>query len=490
MTLFDEEEVRRKNAREKKLRKKIIIGIVMSLILIITLMVVIFYLIDNPNKITISLDNGKKYNSTQLQNYFKVTNEEGETKIYSPIRDIAAIFGYTSGTGEYTTNLQDQDSCYVENENEIAIFKLNSNTIYKIDKNTNKGKTSSNYEYEVIKIATPIKKDDKNRLMVESEGLEAGFNISMDYNKKKKKIIIETLPFLVNNAENAVKNKVYNKNEEYELDNAFSNQKALLDNRIVVKSKSSGLKGVFDKTTRQEKCSTQYADITYIPQKERFIVKNQYDKVGILSKEGETKVRIEYEELTLIDSENELYLAGKLNSSQNRVLYGVVDINDSVEMQPKINFDYEAIGVSIEQFQANGLKTGKVLLGSLIPVKQNNLWGLYKIETRNDANGQKIVYCEQVKEPQYHGIGCVTQQTSSNANSIMTIEDYKVLIFRKNKLYGLINSEGNEVARDVFSDMYMETQAGEKNYYAIRNDGKKYNILEELEKNGYKKQTN
>lgn len=482
MALYDEEEMRIKNQKERKLRKKIILGIVLSMVLIVILMVVIFILIYNPNKITISMDNGTKYKSPQLEQYFITqTTEEGKTVIYSPIRDIASIFGYTSGTGEYTTNLQDQDSCYVESEDEIAIFKLDSNVIYKIDKSLNKNRTSSEYEYEDVHIEYPIKKID-NKLYVEQEGLKKAFNILMDYNDKRKRITIYTLPYMVSDAEKRVKEKAYNQDEEYELDKTFSNRKAILDNRVVIISKDDKLKGVYEYNTKREICSPQYADITYIPQKERFLVKNQYDKVGILSNEGETKIRIQYDNLTLIDSKNELYLA------ENR-LFGVVDINEAQTLQPKINLEYDDIGVPIDKYPANGLKTGKVLLGSIIPVKQQEKIGFYKIETRIDANGEKEVNCRQITNMIFQSIGCETRQSRGTVANIMTLEDYKVVIVRINDMYGLMDENGKVALQPVFSDIYMETTSGQTNYYMVHNNGKTYNVTEYLEKNGYKKQT-
>ena len=55
MKLYDEEELRRKNEKSNKIRKLVAIGMFTTLVLIIALMGIIYYLIYNPNKITVYL---------------------------------------------------------------------------------------------------------------------------------------------------------------------------------------------------------------------------------------------------------------------------------------------------------------------------------------------------------------------------------------------------------------------------------------------------
>lgn len=294
MALYDEDEVRRKNEKDRKLKKYILISIIISTISIIVLMIVIFYLIYNPNKITISLDGNK---TTKLDKVFVYEkDDDGNTIIYTPIIDIADTFKYTSGEG--TPNYQDENSCYVQNDNEVVIFTLDSNIIYKKDKTTN----NNNSDYEYIKINNPIKKINE-KLYIDQDGLQKAFNIYMNYNSKTKKITIQRLEYLIDIAQKIAKNK------GYEMDTKFVNQKAVLDGLIVVNSKDR-LKGVIDASGEKDILrGIKYNDITYIPQKDAFFVKSTDGKVGIIGKDGETKINFNYSNLTLIDNENDLYLA-------------------------------------------------------------------------------------------------------------------------------------------------------------------------------------
>lgn len=433
MNLYDEEQRRKEKQRNERLKRIVTISIIFSIILIIALVIIIYYLIDNPNRVVVNL-NGKE--SRALENIITVEESEDGTNstIYAPIKEIAQYFGYQAFNGEYTIVSEDTDSCYVENEEEVAIFNLGSNIIYKIDKN------AQDNGYEYCKLDKEV--FEKNGVLyTSSQGLEEAFNIYFNYNERKKTIDIYTVDTLVTNA-TAIATKYKYKG----IDETLANKKAILEGMIVVTSEND-LYGVIDYNTGKELLGTQYDKITYIPHKSAFLI-NKNNKVGIISSEGVTNVRPIYDNLTLIDYENELYLA------QNDGLYGVVNIKgDTV-----IYLEYNKIGIDVGEYEQNGVKSGYVLLNKLIPVQQNNKWGFY------DVTGRRIT------ELKYDRIGCNMSTGKSTSYNLLVVPEYNVIVVNRNNKYTFMNLDGEEVIPCVFKNVYIEIASGKKEYYMIWQD--------------------
>ncbi len=432
MNLYEIEEQRKQKEKNKKMTRYIVISIVIIVVLIVALMCAIYFLVNNPNRIRVYLDGKETPKIAEL--LITETKEDGTSSIYAPIRDIASYLNYESSNGAYTTASEDPDSCYIKNKNEIAIFNLNSNIIYKLDR------TADNADYEYVKIENKVIKKD-NKLYVEQEGLEKSFNISFKYNEKEKKIQIYTLDYYVGEAQKKIKKLGY---QETEL--SFANQKALLDNMLVALS-SDDQYCVINFSTGAEILGKQYDEITYIPQKSAFLVEYN-NKVGIISSDGSTKIKANYDRLTLIDDENELYLA-QLNG-----LYGVIDINE----KNVIYIEYDKIGIDITDFKENEVKSGYILLNKLIPVQQNNKWGFF------DITGKQITNLE------YDKIGCITSTSKNVAYNLLVIPDYNVIAVGKNNRYTFMDLQGKEVFACVFEDLYMELQSGKLMYYMVGKD--------------------
>ena len=284
--------------KAKKMKNLILVSIILTVVLIVLLMGVIYYLIYNPNKITIRIDGSE---DEKVEEMLITKNDyDGSTIVYFPIRKIASKFGYSSNNGDYERNVENTENCYIESENEVAIFTENSNTIYKIDKTIQRNK--DDYEYEEIELENPIIKEN-DLLYVDIEGLEKAFNLYIDTNNKMKRISITTLNTLISSAEKKIAENKYGA-----LDEKFSNRKALLDNMMVIESETEGKKGVIDFSNKNEILGFQYDDITYIPSNESFLIKKD-DKVGIIGNDKIVKIKPQYDSLTLIDSNNGLYLA-------------------------------------------------------------------------------------------------------------------------------------------------------------------------------------
>ncbi len=448
MNLYDEEEMRNKKEKNRKYRKYVITGIVLTTVSIIVLFLVIAFLIRNPNKITVHV-NGKE--DLKIEEMIKtgVSQEDDSTIVYFPIRTLAEYFGYKTYKGEYTTNEEDDNSCYIASGNEIAIFKVNTNTIYKrnLERRTN--------EYESITVKNPIKMIDNN-LYIDIEGARKAFNMQIsDYNSKTKRISIYTLDYWVATAENLVKSS---KEKYKELEKSLDNKKALLDN-IMIYTGTDGKKGavVFSGTNQgREILGTQYDEITYLSQKQVFLVKRN-NKYGIMGNDGKSDITIQYDELSLMDVSNNLYLAKKENK------YGVIDINENVV----IYLEYDRIGVDISQFSKNGVKNGYILLNSLIPVQQNGRWGFFRIEKQNAGMGTQNIIAKQITNIEFDGIGCITKAQNAIVSNIIVMQDYDVVVVAKNGYYGFMYSNGSPAIGLALSDLYMETSGGTTTYKIV-----------------------
>ena len=459
MELFDEEEERKKAEKSQKLKRLIIVGIVLTTILIFVLIGVIYYLIYNPNKITI-LVNGVEDQKIESMIITETSKVDDSTIIYAPIRRIAEYWKYRTNIGEYNTNLQDINSCSIESSDgfEVVIFKLDSKEIYKIYKGKN-----GYEESETIKIENPIIKRN-NELYIDRDGMIKAFNLIMSkFDEKAKKVTIGTL----NNYVAQAKNVVAKQKAKYKsMSDIYVNQKATLDGMIVVET-VAGYKGVTDLATgTKEITSMQYDDVTYVPQNQVYIVKKD-GKVGILGFDQNEKRYVEqirladYDSLTLIDSEKKLYMA------QSNGRYGVIDENGNIV----IHIEYNKIGVDTKSFEKNGIRNGYVLLNKLIPVQLNGLWGFFYIESQKGTDGttQKIS-ARQITRFEFNNIGCITNSNKNIVDNIMVMEDYELVVVGKNGLYGFMYPDGKPAIALSLTDLYMETVSGEVSYYMVKNN--------------------
>ena len=473
MKLYDEEELRMKNEKSKRMKNLILVSIIVTVVLIVLLMGGIYYLIYNPNKITVIYD-GEENEEIENMIITKI-DDNGDNIIYFPIRKIASKFGYNSGDGDYGRNVEGTDNCFVESENEVAIFTDNSNIIYRIDKTVQRNNTGTNYKYEEIKLQRFIIKNE-DVLYVDLEGLEKVFNLYISTNSKRKKINITSLDTLIKRAQSAVTEKKLG-----ELDEKFVNYKAILNNMVVIESSTNdGKKGVRNLSNGEEILGFQYDDITYVPLKDSFLVKKD-NKVGIIGSDGIVKIKPQYDNLILIDSENGLYLA------EDNTYFGVIDENQNL----KIYFEYKKIGVDISQFEENNIKNEYVLFGKLIPAQRasDGKWIFYKINSQTNSNGEKNVECNIVQDIGFDDIGCIASNINSRGivNNLMIIKEYNLVVVQKYGTYGIMDLNGKDVLGKIYKSMFLETTSGVTNCCAIDMSGNSINIIDELKNKGYEK---
>ena len=428
MNLMEESFKPKKEDKSKKMAKIVLVCIVLIVFIIIGVAIAMVYVQSNTLKLTI---NGVANEKVKQMLVF-----DGD-KIYVPIKEIASYLGYECYNGEYNDKSEDPSKCYIQGENEITNFSLNSNKIYKL----NLQEKDANYEY--FYIDEPIIARN-GVLYTTTEGMETAFNVSFEYNEAAKTITIFTLPYLVQGYSSVVLDYGY-----VELSDNFTNQKAILQDMLVVKKdKENNKDGVVEASTGNTIIEAKYDNITYLPNSGEFKVESN-KKVGIITKTKDTRVQLIYDSIELMDSDAGLYVVKRDDK------YGVIDTRGNI----KIYVEYDEIGIDPSQFEKNDIKNGYILVNNLIPVRKDKLWGLY------NKNGKLIVDIE------YDSFGYIAS-SNKDAMNLLVIPNYDVIVTCSNKKYGLINSSGRVLIGTLTDDIYLTIESGENRYYMTYNNNK------------------
>ncbi len=405
-----------------------IIGIVLVLLLFVCIGLIAFMYYWESTQLKITID-GKT--SSNLENILLIQNGQ----VYVPIRAFAEFVGYESYSGDYKQYAEDNTKCYVQCTNEIASFTMNSDKIYKL--------LTKGNDYEYFTINEPVKMIN-GVLYTTKEGAERAFNLIFNYSQEQNRITIYTLPYLVTQyaaqfEDSAIAGDGTN----------FSNQKALLDDRLIVKN-TDNYYGVSD-LSGNEVLGTKYTSIQYVESTREFIVTTAEGKMGIMSYDATTKISPDYDQIKQIDKDAGLYLV--INSNKQGV------INDSGSII--VYLEYDQIGVDASRFNSNNIKNQYLLYDNCIPVKKGNLWGIF------DKTGRQILPIE------YEDLGCSAgagTSTTQTTNNILLIPDYKGIVVKKDNLYGIKDFTGKELIPIALKTVYSTTSAGEETYYMIYND--------------------
>lgn len=405
-----------------------IIGVILVLLFFVCIGLIAFMYYWESTQLKITID-GKE--SPNLENILLI--QDGQ--VYLPIRAFAEFVGYDSYSGDYKQYAEDNTKCYVQSANEIASFTMNSDKIYKLLTNGN--------DYEYFTINEPVKMAN-GVLYTTKEGAERAFNIIFNYNQEKNQITIYTLPYLVTRYSAQFKNSAIAGGGA-----DFSNQKALLEDRIIVRN-SDNYYGVSD-LSGNEVLGTKYSSIKYVESTKEFIVTTAEGKMGIMSYEAETKISPDYDQIKQIDKDAGLYLVTNSNKQ------GVINNSGSII----VHLEYDQIGVDANRFNGNNIKNQYLLYDNCIPVKKGNLWGIF------DKNGRQILPIE------YEDLGCSAgagSSTAQTANNILLISDYKGIVVKRDNLYGVTDFEGKELIPIALKTVYSTISEGEETYYMIYND--------------------
>lgn len=436
------EESFQNNEAKKKKRTSTIILVAIFIVLIAIILIIVYLAYAKKSQIKLYLDG--KQNQKVLD--LLLIKEDGT--VNAPIKEIAEYLGYESFNGEYADKSEEISKCYVQSKTneEICNLELGSKKLYKLDLSN----SNQNYEYYYTKNAVF---SNNGVLYGDSEIIENAFNVSFNYDKDKNTITILTMPYLIQAYSSKVLDYGYK-----EISDVFANKKTILKNMLVVKKddKKMGVIGTDGKAILEAK----YTDITYLPSIGDFLVDND-KKIGVMSDEGSTKIRLMYDSIELMDKDAGLYLVKKDNK------YGVLDVRGNI----KIDINNDEIGTDISKFERNDIKNKYILADNLIPARQDKSWGLY------DKNGQLVVNYE------FDSFGYVATN-NRNALNLLVIPEYNVLVACKNKKYTLLNSYGKQLfAGPIADDIYMTIEGNEKKYTISANNNT-YDAIEFLKSLG------
>ncbi|MBR3249763.1 MAG: WG repeat-containing protein [Clostridia bacterium] len=453
MELFDEDF----NVEEKTNNKKtttIILAVIIFLIVMVLFVIgAIIYVKQSTLVVKV---NGSESNTVKNMIRFDENNPQ---KIYVPIRRAAKTFGYNDFGGNYMTKSEEANQCYVECENEIAMFSLGSKQIYK-------KLTDEDSGYDVFSIDEPVKAIE-GELYTTISGIEKAFNLVWNYNVEDKKMEIYTMPYLINSYSTGVTNLGYDGISE-----DFTNQKAILGGWLIVENgKDSNNKKVAVLSISNGKLETllepKYEEIDYLEHTNDFLV-GSGGKKGIISNNKKTKIKSIYDDIKLIDYEKKLY---EVKSSDK---YGVIDFNGKIILDTY----YNKIGIEdINVFKENDIRSKYILADSLIPVQKDKQWAFFDIRGK------------QVTDFKYDDIGYVTSnnRAGSSGYSLLVVPDYNVIIVQRDKKYNVITTTGEEVwAQFFFDSIYLSIDEG-KTSYVLEIDQKTYNLTDQLDGLGYGK---
>ncbi len=435
MNLIDESVDYKKKDNSKKIARIILIFIALIIIAIISVLGVLMYIKNKELKLYIDGNVNDK-----VKNMMEV-DEDGT--VYFPVKDIASYLGYQSYNGEYTDKSEDANKCYVQNDNEIANFVLNSNKIYKLALENSDG----NYNYYYAN--KPVKAIN-GKLYISSDALANAFNLSFTYDTDSNRVYIYTMPYLIESYSAKVLDYGYDS-----ISDNFINQKAVLNSMLVVTKNQGKSYAVID-LKGNAIIEAKYDNIEYLENTGDFLVTSN-NKVGIISSKRETKVQLLYDSLELVDSDSGLFIAKKDNK------YGIIDSKGNI----KVYIEYDEIGIDNTKFEKNNIKNKYLLDNGMIPAKKDKYWGAF------DKNGKTVLNFE------YDSFG-YTATSNREAINLLIIPDYNLMVVCQNKKYALVSSTGDMVIRPVLDDVYMTISSGKKYYYMNVSD-RKIDIIEFLD---------
>lgn len=421
MKLYYEEE---KN--KKKSKAPIFIGISIILLILLTAIVIYAIMYIKTSVLKVKIDGVSRNEFGKLIQI--ETSETNETEIYFPIRKIAGYFGYTDYAGDYSTKSEDSTKCYVDNDEEIALFTLSSDVIII---------SRDGFPTEEITIDKKIF-EKNNELYTTENGIEQAFNIVFDYNQTTNTINIYTLDYLIANYAQQYSLDIENCSKE------FCDKKAILKGLLIVMNDATRKYGVIDVTTGKYILEEKYDSITYLPYSSQFLIQSN-GKYGIMDRSGKVKLKVSYDEIDIADNELGLYVVKENN------LYGIVNSKGEV----LIPSDFQQIGVNAEAFEQNRIDNQYILVNELIPLKYNNLWGFY------NTKGEKI------SDFIFTDIGCKNSRIT-NTYSAIEIPSLNIVVVQTSKdSYNLMNRKGEIRINTGLNSVYLKTDAstGKNSYY-------------------------
>lgn len=434
----------------KSLKTSLIIIIAFALVLIIIAVIIYVYSLRVADEqFKVRVDGTSSTDFLKKEDAFIIE----DNKVYVSIRDVIPELGYEVQNGEYKQYTEDLSSCYAKNKNQLEIvsFKAGSKEIKKYSA------PFENSEYKSFELDDSIS-DRGGKLYINSADLSKALGITAEYDKANNTLDFTTLPYLSKLYGDMFSNAYLVKSEDdagsSELTDMmfFNNQKALLTKYVVTRNPDTKQLGVsrYENNSLVETITQRYKTVEFVEGADDFIVKTDDNKYGIISSNGITKIKPEFDEIEEIDKNLGLYLYTQNGKK------GVINQNGKTIVYP----DYDQIGLDTDFVDLN-VKNRFLLFDKCIPVRVDKKWGLV------DINGQKIV------QTQYDGLGCKLPSSDPNTTGIVIIPELEGIVVEKDekvgdsnvKKYGVIDLKGEIIVNIVAEEAYAVTIESKTTYY-------------------------
>ena len=396
------------------------------------------------------------------------------------IKTMAGLQGYSYKKGEYNKFNEDDNSCYLTRGYEVVALTAGKSTFYK---------TISSVDENFQLTVSGLNEKDSNLVhtasvgSVETYSLEDGEEIALNKNNgalyTTPSVIQEIFNSKVEIKDNSIKfytldyimGKELKNVEKYgyhSMDSTYENVKALVYGYMVVEENQQY--GIYDITNGREIVSPKYIGLRFLPNSQEFIVtanNNGAYTVGIISGEGKSIITpTEYDEISVLNDKNELYLVKK-NSK-----YGVLNRKGEVV----VYVEYDSIGLpNSSAFPLEDIENTNVLFDEFIPVQKGDKYGLFTI------NG------EETLKPVYDQFGYEnmdTKQSSLTEISILSIPSelgIKGLVIKYGDFYGIYDMNTKALALPaVYSKIFAYIENGVTTYY-VEYQGNKMDLKELIE---------
>lgn len=432
MNLIDEENIKKRGT--KKYSGLVVMVIVILSVLMISLCAMLYVvLVSNTSDGTIKISIDTEY----VTGYTDTLFIQKDSTIYVSIPEMSKMLGYEVYKGDHIS--ESTTKGYIKNEYEESSYSLNSNKIFK----TLTKSTDNEYFY----IDTPVIMENEI-LYISLEGIQLITNSKIIYNEETTQFTIYSLDYLNTYYAELIENSAI-----IDKDFVFSNSKALLYDRIIVKNDSGDL-GI-QTLEGVEILGTKFKSITFIESSGDFIIKTSDNKMGIMTIDGQSKITPQFDDIKQLDQIEELYLV----KSNNK--YGVINENGNIV----IYLEYDQIGIPTTYTDAN-VDNQYLLYNTVIPAKRDNKWGLF------NTDGEIIL------EFEYDAIGCnAGSKTVSSTNHVVVVPKYECIVVCLDKKYGLVNKSGKVIMLTALDTVYSVTNQGKEEFY-MQYEGEVFDLLD------------
>lgn len=396
---------------------------------------------------------------------------------YIDIRALSSVLGYTYTKGEYKKYNENEDSCYLQNNFEIVALSSGKSSYDKYIEMSEKAtiadiavtsKNKNGYQ-ETFQIEDPIIFEN-GRIYVPLTAIPKMLNVGVDWQQYRKKFF--TLENQIAKTQSAITKAGY-----VEMSGYYENLRAIIDGLVVVgngqSEKESRYYGVYSLNDNSEKISIKYDEVTYSQSVGEFYITVENGTMGLLDAEGGTIIApSEFEEISLIDQKNQLYLVEKDKE------YGIVNRRGKI----LVYAENDQIGLTeedVNEFTLETIENPNLLFDKCIPVEKEGKVGLYNKE------GNLILNVN------FDGFGyksTAASKTSGNEQSVLLIPStvgINGIVINRDDTYGIFDVKSEKILLPTsFEKIYAITQKGKTTYYMVDLSGTTYDLKEYLDDQG------